>query len=122
MTFPSDPHSHASARPIATTFGSLPTRAISSFWIRPRPQAFSGCVVSVQLVVSTKLAVCPAIAGSPLPDWMLNHATLKVGLVCARALEGMKAAHSAARQRARGRVYTITNMREPLSFLSRLAA
>src|SRR5512147_232333 len=91
-TFSGEPQvlAHASARPSATTFGSLPTLLVRCACTRPVPQPLMGFVVSVQLVVSTKFEVCPGSAGSPFPDWMLNHAILYV-VVCAIALRGRRA-------------------------------
>src|SRR5215203_2603918 len=71
-------HGHASARPSATTLGSLPTFAMSSACTAPTPHALSGCVRSVQLLVSANVAGNPGNEICPLPLLILKNATLKV--------------------------------------------
>src|SRR5512144_815157 len=79
-TFCGDPHtvSHASSRPRAMTAGSFLMRATSVLCTNPTPQAFSGCVVSVQLLLAVNVAVWPDKGAWPSPDLMLRNAILKV--------------------------------------------
>src|SRR4029079_10326178 len=76
-------HGHASASPSEITAGSLPTLDVSSAWTAPTPHALSGCVRSVQLVVSTNVEGDPGSPICPLPLLMLKNAILTVaGGVC----------------------------------------
>src|SRR5688500_8383944 len=78
-TFSGDPQTlaHASERPSATTFGSLPMLPVRCSCTRPMPHPFIGWEVLVLLVESGNRMRCLGIPGSPLPDWLLNHTPLE---------------------------------------------
>ena len=68
--------------------------------------------VSVQLAVSANRTRCPGMPGSPLPDWMLNHATLKdAGAPCAKAAAGAVSGNDRSERDARAREHTCADMR-----------